>query len=262
LLAAVTFEEHSSLHEIKSFAFKSTRLVRICIPRGVAKLGTSSFADCHSLDEITFEPECALIAIPLDAACNSGLCLVVIPRQVEFLGSRCFSGCQSLESITFEPDSVLARIESGACFRSSIKLITIPKTVRAIEDHAFASCRALLTVTFEDESELAEVSRSAFLDSPCRQSLSLPGDARMVDNLKSDPSLSDPILLSLALEVEASQDDNMARISDALVDFEGFRMVSLLSRKSFCDVEHFRNDQTGKDIVMKSFLSITDRWGS
>jgi serine/threonine protein kinase len=46
------------------------------------------------------------------------------------------------------------------------------------------------------------------------------------------------------------------------MDFDGFRPVSILGGNLLWTVERYRDESTGQEVAMKSFVSITDRWES
>jgi hypothetical protein len=122
-LSSITFESNSLLTRIESFAFSSSSIESIEIPRNVRFIEGSAFSHT-SLSSISIESGNETFVIEREFFIDiihdelirtfSKSLSITIPSDVEILGSSCFAHCQSFSSISFESNSRLTRIESFA----------------------------------------------------------------------------------------------------------------------------------------------------
>jgi cytochrome c556 len=111
---SISFESNSQLRRIESFAFSSSALQSIMIPRNVQFIDGSALISVE-LSSISIESENAYLVIENDLLINvihhtlvrnfSNSSNIEIPSNIEILGSSCFSCCQSFRSISFESNS-------------------------------------------------------------------------------------------------------------------------------------------------------------
>jgi uncharacterized protein YuzB (UPF0349 family) len=190
LFSSITFESNSRLRRIESFAFSSSSIKSIEIPRSVQFIDGSAFAGL-SLSSLTLEPgnetfiveNGFLIDILHHALIWSFLTLstVEIPNNIEILGSKCFSQCKSFSSITFESNSQLIRIESFAFSSSSLQTIVIPSSVEILGSKCFSECKSLSSITFESNSRLTRIESEAFSGSSL-QSILIPSSVEVIES--------------------------------------------------------------------------------
>lgn len=113
----------SPVTSIRDSAFSDcSRLTRVTLPTGVARIGTNAFNRCAKLTN------------------------VVLPDSVTQIGAAAFKSCASLRSVSV-PISVPA-IEDWVFYECDrLKSVIIPNGVMSIGAHAFAGCSSLTTVT-------------------------------------------------------------------------------------------------------------------
>jgi hypothetical protein len=86
-LSSITFESHSRLTRIESFAFSFSSLQSILIPSNVEILGSRCFLYCLSLSSITFESNSRLTRIESEAFSYSSLQSILIPSSILYIAS-------------------------------------------------------------------------------------------------------------------------------------------------------------------------------
>jgi hypothetical protein len=187
-LASVIFESSDNLQKIGHYAFRSTGLDFITIPKSVTTID-GAFSDCPNLKVVTFEPGSRIteigpetfgscvslqgIKLPdsvrkigVTAFVCSGLTSITIPSAVEAIGSNAFYRCVLLRNVTFAKNSNLKKISERAFMGcQSLGAITLPPSVESIKAEAFADCDALHIVDFEAGSNLKTIGTAAFQDS-------------------------------------------------------------------------------------------------
>jgi hypothetical protein len=149
------------LTRIESFAFSSSSLQSILIPRNVQFIDGSAFIGV-TLSSISIESGNEIFVIEKGFLIDvfhhklirnfSESSKIEIAKNIEILGSSSFSNCKSLLAITFEPDSRLTRIESEVFSSSSLRSIVIPRNVQFIDRSAFPNVK-LLSISIESGNE-------------------------------------------------------------------------------------------------------------
>lgn len=178
----------------------SADLVSVVLPSTLDYIGSSTFENCYSLENVVI-PE-GITGIQMDAFKHCGLLkTVTIPSTVSYLGNEAFAycdgletvtlceglfsiddgvflGCESLKSITI-PNSV-ETIGNHAFQGAGLEMIEIPETVKKIESGLFTGCEAL-TVVKVHNAELEIVPEEGFsiamLFSQCNPDLVVHGKA-------------------------------------------------------------------------------------
>ena len=115
-LSSVTLPD--SLKSIGEYAFYSSGLTAVTIPKNVTVINESTFLSCRNLTE------------------------VVIPNGVTHIKAYAFWGCQKLQKVTI-PDSVVRIGQEAFEYCSSLEEAIIPRSVTKISMLAFDKCEKL-----------------------------------------------------------------------------------------------------------------------
>lgn len=122
---ALSFEKGSKLKEIAQSAFRSSGLVNVQLPEGLAKLDMSAFYGCTALKRLD------------------------IPASVSEV-SNYVEGCSFLETIEFAKNSQLPTIQRLAKDCPSLKQVVLPENAKSIirgaDAHFMVNCPKLETV--------------------------------------------------------------------------------------------------------------------
>jgi hypothetical protein len=134
---------------IESYAFSSSSLQSIVIPRNVQFIDGSAFNDV-SISSISIESGNEIFVVEKEFLIDivhhklirnfSTSSNLEIGSDFEIVGSSCFSSCKSLLSISFESNSRLTRIESQA-FHGLDVVVVVPSTIMFIACDAFGNVR-------------------------------------------------------------------------------------------------------------------------
>ena len=179
-LTSITLPE--SITSIGRFAFASSGLKSITIPRSVINIEDVVFIGCSELTTINVDPNnevydsrnncnaiiesssntliagCVNTIIPEGITCigenaftTSGLTTMTIPEGVKSIGSYAFYICSSLTSITI-PGSVSSIGVSAFDGCKGLISITIPESVTNIGVQAFSNCIRLTSINVDPEN--------------------------------------------------------------------------------------------------------------
>lgn len=164
--------------EIGSSAFQSTKITSLQLPHNLKVLGSSVFAECHSLSGTLSLPEslesmggscfhkCAMLSgtltIPSKLKVIPSSCFydcvgftgdLIIPEGVEEIESQAFDGCFGLNGRLVLPNS-LQVIGTWAFFECSFQgELYIPKNIKELPMCCFTFCD-FSSVVFDEDSEL------------------------------------------------------------------------------------------------------------
>jgi hypothetical protein len=140
-VSSISFESGSQLKRIEAFAFLSSSLQSIVIPRSVQFIDDSAFEETklnlistEAGNDIFHVEHEFLIDIEHDELVRvfSISSSIEISRTIEILGSAWVLRYESLSSISFESNSRLKRIESSAFSFSPLQSIDIPRSVHSL----------------------------------------------------------------------------------------------------------------------------------
>ena len=143
-----TFRNCTSLEEIY---FEDDSLCSV--------IGNSAFRDCSSLMKIDL-PE-SLTEIKSNVFQNCPMIYVCIEKQVQKIGAFAFQDCTNLMTIEFEEGSEIVTIGGCAFRNTNISTITIPSTVTKISSGAFMETNITSVVI---PASVRRVGRLAFGD--------------------------------------------------------------------------------------------------
>lgn len=150
-----TYTIPSFTKTLKSYAFSTSKLVKMSIPSTVETIELGLFHSAYLLKELNF-PADMKGTIPTGVAyyCE-GLEKVNIPDGITVIGPNAFQGCMSLKSIKL-PDN-LERIEYlGFAYDYSLKEIWLPEKVKFLGSQAFGYCNNAETLYFPASIEECE----------------------------------------------------------------------------------------------------------
>lgn len=159
-----------SVTDIGDYAFFSTSLINVTVPKGVISIGTFAFSHCESLKNISLGNNITSIGTQAFYGCNK-LSNIEIPYGVKRIESQTFSWCESLTSVIL-PDSVISIGESAFCMCKSLINISIPKSVTSIEKRAFADCSSLTNISISNG--VTSIGEAAFLTCKSLTSITIP----------------------------------------------------------------------------------------
>ena len=133
IIAFTELKYFTGLTAISSAFTSCSKLWKIEIPYGVAKIESGAFSGCSSLSKIS------------------------LPQSLQEISG--FNGCTNLKEITI-PDGVTI-IGFHAFYECSmLETVNLPKTLKKINEWAFYSCNQLTHITIPDA--VTEIERSAF----------------------------------------------------------------------------------------------------
>ena len=213
-LTTLTFASNSSLTEISPYAFASSGLTAITIPKSVKTIrefafyfaSGSSSSFTSSLKSIAFEEGSAIEKIGAGAFYyNVSLTQVEIPNTVTEIAPYAFANCRNLATLVFEeggadldltvgapdtftlPNSDTQRTVYGYAFYtcSALTQVVIPARVTELGRNAFYQCGNLVTVTFAEGSRLTNIGNEAFRQCSKLSSITIPKTVRNLEPVKN-----------------------------------------------------------------------------
>lgn len=133
----LTAEDLDGLVTVRSYAFRSSGLTSIILPKTVKTLATNALRDASSLQT------------------------VFLPNSITSISSYAFYSLKKLTSLTFEENSVLKSIPNyGFQVCSLLPKVILPNSITTIGAYSFASCSAL--AFFEMGENIKSISDNAF----------------------------------------------------------------------------------------------------
>ncbi|MBQ9278128.1 MAG: leucine-rich repeat protein [Lachnospiraceae bacterium] len=160
---------------IDNYAFKNCSfLENVIFPKGLKKIGQSSFYNCNrlknwNLDELNMLKDIGVYAF---SYCNS-LTRVKIPESVEYLPIGLFEGCNMLEEVII-PDYI--EVIANNFFRncSRLKNVNLPSKLKKISVGSFKGCSELWAAGIKFPDGLSTIDASAFRYCDSIDSIELP----------------------------------------------------------------------------------------
>ena len=183
-LRKITIKEPSSLVQIQSAAFASSKIKTFVMPSKMPEVGGGAFAACAELNTFKFNTIVEYIGDDAFYGCVSltsidipnkirylsgfkgctGLTSIIIPNQVTELGYRAFANCTNLTSC-FIPDSVRIIKDEAFVECNKISTFTIPSRVEQIGTYAFNGSTSALTplkIYFASPTKIPTLNSEAF----------------------------------------------------------------------------------------------------
>jgi hypothetical protein len=284
----ISSESNCTLMRIERLAFlECSSLISIVIPRDVKILGDQCFWGCESLSSISFESNCTLMRIESEAfyMCYS-LRSINIPKSVTFIDGSAFSNLSHI-SISIESGNPTYCVQDDFIFDIACKtlilyfglssFVTIPPLVEILASGCFSFHTSLCSLSFLSDSTLARIESRAFSGTSVF-SAHLPGTVTFIagDAFSPECDLTIPVAYHCpefaecnvrrqtdsALSFErrrAGLPSHPMLISDWVVDLRRFELVRAITRNPNFPVEIHWNNETGVEIVVKSFPELNAR---
>lgn len=150
VLQSVTFDQHSNITTIGSYAFNScTKLESIVIPNSVTSMGEAAFKGCISLTDVSFQTKedgtVNLKTIPTQCFRYCPFTSIEIPEGITTIGNEAFQFNLYLKTMKL-PNTLTTIGTHFLCDAKSITTLTIPASVTDIDGAAFHGCENLKTV--------------------------------------------------------------------------------------------------------------------
>ena len=145
--------------------FQCSNLASVFLPTNIKSIGTQSFEQCTTLNNVTLPP--ALTLINQQAFASTGLDFITIPNSVTSIGTAAFSSCSDLTEVTFS-DSAGITSFGASCFLSCTSLFSFRFTgaVSSVGNNVLRNCTSLQTVTWDDQNNLTSAGTSLFVNVP------------------------------------------------------------------------------------------------
>lgn len=150
----------STIEEIGSSAFLSTKITEIVVPPSVTKIGAYAFSECRSLRRVEFQNE--MDTLPKRVLYNTrGITEIVFPRGMKVIGdgALCSTG---IEYLTI-PDGV-TELMDNALTSTAQKGLTLPESLEKIGPRALGY--QSLSKSFTIPSKVKYIGNRAF-DGAC-----------------------------------------------------------------------------------------------
>lgn len=121
-LTAVKFNENSQTTSINTYAFYSSSLKSVVIPKSVSYMGNAAFSYCFYLEDIKFEQGCQITSIGSDTFYNCGI-----------------SSAKIIEEIDLTPCIKLHTLASNSFYQARFKNLKLPATIVNISSNVATS---------------------------------------------------------------------------------------------------------------------------
>lgn len=140
-----------TVKSIGSYAFNSSLIDRVYIPRRVIHIGTGAFSYCRSLYAISVDPRnsvydsrnnCNAIIETASNTLIAGCVRTEIPQSVTSIGKSAFQGGLTLSILNFS-DNIKVIDDYAFVDCEQINTIILPTTLNYIGTNAFANCNSL-----------------------------------------------------------------------------------------------------------------------
>lgn len=182
-LNLVVFSTSASSVSIGDYAFNTTDITSVSIPKNVTSIGGYAFGGCSSLTTATlncptigrymFQNDYALSRVTMNSTVTSiseyafsncsALTSVTVPSSVTTIGNRIFTTCTKLTTATIN-----ARITSGngtGMFYGCTKLtkVTYNANVEYVGTYTYYNCKALQVVDFRKNTSVPTLASTNIL---------------------------------------------------------------------------------------------------
>ena len=151
-LTKIEFSENSNLFQICDYAFSSTSIQEITIPKCVAVIHNFVFYKCRQLKLVEFEENSDLILIGR-AFSKSQIRTIKIPSKVINIKFGTFSECTSLRKVEFEENSNLETIGTFSFAGSGIRSLQFPSKLEKLEKRWCFDSSFLTSITISPDNK-------------------------------------------------------------------------------------------------------------
>ena len=147
-----------TVKSIGSYAFKTSLIDRVYIPRNLTHIGNGAFSYCKSLTSISVDPHnpvydsrgnCNAIIETATNTLIAGCIRTDIPQSVTIIGKNAFHGCST--PVFLDLSANIKKIDDCAfaeCYQ--LNLVILPPYLDYIGDYAFADCKLLSYLRIND----------------------------------------------------------------------------------------------------------------
>ena len=150
-----------SVKSIESYAFRSSGLESMIVPKTVTTLGTRSFQFCTKLKSLVIESALTTLPSYLIEGCTS-LENIILPPTLTKLNSYDFQDCAVK---TLQLPAGITTIGSYCFIGSKIETLVLPKSTVSVSYGTFQSCKNLKTI-YALNPTVVEAKLSTFNDTP------------------------------------------------------------------------------------------------
>lgn len=156
-LETVNFDSNCMISVIDAWAFNTSGLVNITLPKSLTIIGNNAFTGSKVVS-VTIPGSVKTISERCFSKCNE-LKEVIVEDGVEEIKLNAFSECQALETVKL-PDSINKMEERVFEKCTSLTIVNIPKGITEIPQYTFNSCSSLVTCVIP--SNIKTIGLSAF----------------------------------------------------------------------------------------------------
>lgn len=147
-----------TVKSIGSYAFKTSLIDDVYIPRNIINIGAGAFSYCKLLTSISVDPRnpvydsrdnCNAIIETASNTLISGFIKTDIPQSVTLIGKNAFHGCST--PVLLDLPSNIKKIDDCAftdCY--DLRFVILPPSLDYIGEYAFASCELLNSLRIND----------------------------------------------------------------------------------------------------------------
>lgn len=205
--------------EIRSYAFRETRIKEIVFPSTVRSVGAQAFAYCKKLKTVVLNEGLTSMA-NYAFAYNRALEEIVIPSTIQTMGMNIFLDCWALKKVTL-PEGLTAIPYQFLAGCSSLTTVNIPSTVTRIEDGAFNGCEQLSAIVFPEGLQF--IGQEMFVCCYQLRYFVLSESVKEIKFLAFDGNAGDPTKIFLKADRIPSGFDINWRNYDYTVVYFGFK---------------------------------------
>jgi hypothetical protein len=210
--------------EIADNAFSGLGITKITLPSTLEVVGSNSFSNCASLEEIAFADENNIEIIESSAFSGCvNLASFDFSPYASIIGDNAFEGCLALTELNFLGQSKVTSIGSRAFYDcGQITEFVLPSTISEIKSSAFENA-ALAEFSFVSAANLLTIGQNAFKNCIRLTSLNAPNLTEIGEgafagcrSLSRMPMLSTQYLYKLF----ATDTDNSLSMFYEITDFD------------------------------------------
>jgi hypothetical protein len=115
--------------EVAPFAFASSAVERVFVPKGIRVIRKHSFWKCESLRAVRFESGSQLQKVGSNSFAYSSLESIFIPRTVSVIENCSFACTPRLIEVTFESECLVEQFNEMLFFESQLCSLNVPRNV-------------------------------------------------------------------------------------------------------------------------------------
>ena len=150
----------NTLKTIKSYAFRSSGIRKIVIPKSVTEIGSEAFYQCQDLNSIIVEAgnanfdsreDCNAIIKTASNVLHIGCRSTVVPSSVTEIGYAAFSGVPGLTTVDL-PDGVTSIGDAAFWADEGLTSVTLSKSVTSLGTGPFVGCSNIKNFTIAPEN--------------------------------------------------------------------------------------------------------------